>query len=125
VRPGLTGLWQVSARSDPNFASRVHHDLQYVNQWSLLLDAKILAKTVPAVLLGKGGQVDGSGRVAASNGYLNGHAPLANGALGPHENSQLGLAGAASQSPTQNGVIVFAVNVGVDPSTSARRGADN
>jgi lipopolysaccharide/colanic/teichoic acid biosynthesis glycosyltransferase len=58
VRPGLTGLWQVSARSDPNISSRVHHDLQYVNQWSLLLDAKILARTVPAVVLGKGGRVN-------------------------------------------------------------------
>jgi lipopolysaccharide/colanic/teichoic acid biosynthesis glycosyltransferase len=59
VRPGLTGLWQVNARSDPNLASRVRHDLQYVRQWSLFLDAKILAKTVPVVLLGKGGRVDG------------------------------------------------------------------
>jgi lipopolysaccharide/colanic/teichoic acid biosynthesis glycosyltransferase len=57
VRPGLTGLWQVTARSDPSFASRVHHDLQYVTAWSLLLDAKILARTVPAVLLGTGGRV--------------------------------------------------------------------
>jgi lipopolysaccharide/colanic/teichoic acid biosynthesis glycosyltransferase len=58
VRPGLTGLWQVSARSDPNFAVRVHRDLQYVRRWSLLLDAKILARTLPIVLLGRGGQVD-------------------------------------------------------------------
>lgn len=58
VRPGLTGLWQVNARSDPRIASRVHHDLQYVGHWSLLLDAKIMARTVPVVLLGKGGQVN-------------------------------------------------------------------
>jgi lipopolysaccharide/colanic/teichoic acid biosynthesis glycosyltransferase len=89
VRPGLTGLWQVSARSDPNFASRVHHDLQYVSRWSLLLDAKILAKTVPVVVLGRGGRVD-SGRVAASNGHLNGQAPRSS---------------AASQRPTQNNPV--------------------
>jgi lipopolysaccharide/colanic/teichoic acid biosynthesis glycosyltransferase len=76
VRPGLTGLWQVSARSDPNFASRVHHDLQYVGQWSLLLDAKILARTVPAVLLGKGGLVAGS-RTDARDVDLTGLAPFA------------------------------------------------
>jgi len=57
VRPGVTGLWQVTARSDPNFESRVHFDLLYVNKWSLLLDAKILAKTIPVVILGAGGTV--------------------------------------------------------------------
>jgi lipopolysaccharide/colanic/teichoic acid biosynthesis glycosyltransferase len=118
VRPGLTGLWQVSARSDPNITSRVHHDLQYVNQWSLLLDAKIIAKTVPAVLLGKGGQVDES-RVAASNGHLNGHAPLANGAQGPQDNSQLGLSGAASQSPTHSGPTAPNIHRGLDPTAAA------
>jgi lipopolysaccharide/colanic/teichoic acid biosynthesis glycosyltransferase len=65
MRPGLTGLWQVHARSDPSLASRVHHDLNYVNGWSLLLDAKILAKTVPVVVLGKGGSVDGARQTAA------------------------------------------------------------
>jgi lipopolysaccharide/colanic/teichoic acid biosynthesis glycosyltransferase len=58
MRPGLTGLWQVSARSDPSLESRVRFDLAYVNRWSLLLDAKILAKTIPAVISGKGGKVD-------------------------------------------------------------------
>jgi lipopolysaccharide/colanic/teichoic acid biosynthesis glycosyltransferase len=73
MRPGLTGLWQVSARSDPTLASRVHHDLHYINHWSLLLDAKILAKTVPAVVLGRGGSVD----VARPPADLNGsHPPL-------------------------------------------------
>jgi lipopolysaccharide/colanic/teichoic acid biosynthesis glycosyltransferase len=57
MRPGLTGLWQVSARSDPNLQSRIRFDLLYVNQWSLLLDARILAKTVPVVVLGTGGTV--------------------------------------------------------------------
>ena len=58
MRPGLTGLWQVSARSDPNLASRVRYDLLYVKRWSLLLDLKILLKTVPIVALGGGGLVD-------------------------------------------------------------------
>jgi lipopolysaccharide/colanic/teichoic acid biosynthesis glycosyltransferase len=57
MRPGLTGLWQVSARSDPRLESRVRIDLDYVNRWSLVLDAKILAKTVPAVVSGAGGKV--------------------------------------------------------------------
>lgn len=65
MRPGLTGLWQVSARSDPNLESRIRYDLLYVNQWSLLLDAKILAKTVPAVVLAKGGRVDGARKPGA------------------------------------------------------------
>jgi lipopolysaccharide/colanic/teichoic acid biosynthesis glycosyltransferase len=58
VRPGLTGLWQISARSDPDLASRVRYDLQYVSRWSLLLDAKIIAKTVPVVVRGRGGLVE-------------------------------------------------------------------
>jgi lipopolysaccharide/colanic/teichoic acid biosynthesis glycosyltransferase len=68
MRPGLTGLWQVNARSDPTLASRVYHDLHYVNHWSLLLDAKILAKTVPTVVLGRGGSVDGARPPSDLNG---------------------------------------------------------
>src|SRR5438874_2912038 len=70
MKPGLTGLWQVSARSDPNFESRVHFDLHYVNNWSLLLDAKILAKTIPVVVLGEGGKINRSVRVEASQDKL-------------------------------------------------------
>jgi exopolysaccharide production protein ExoY len=54
VTPGLTGLWQVSGRSDCNYATRIALDSQYVSEWGLLLDAKILAKTAPAVLAQKG-----------------------------------------------------------------------
>jgi lipopolysaccharide/colanic/teichoic acid biosynthesis glycosyltransferase len=57
MRPGLTGLWQVTARSDPRLETRVHYDLEYVTGWSLLLDAKILARTIPAVMLAKGGRI--------------------------------------------------------------------
>ena len=65
MRPGLTGLWQVSARSDPNLESRVRLDLHYVNSWSLLLDAKIMARTIPVVILGKGGKVSEAQQVIA------------------------------------------------------------
>jgi lipopolysaccharide/colanic/teichoic acid biosynthesis glycosyltransferase len=57
MRPGLTGLWQVSARCDPDLATRVHFDSLYVADWSLLLDLKILVKTVPVVLRGQGGAI--------------------------------------------------------------------
>ena len=58
MKPGLTGLWQVNARSDPRLSSRISFDLEYVHGWSLALDALILAKTVPAVIKGRGGLVD-------------------------------------------------------------------
>ncbi len=47
--PGLSGLWQVSGRSDLNFNSRVKLDVTYVENWSLWADCKILWKTMPAV----------------------------------------------------------------------------
>ncbi len=54
VNPGITGLWQVSGRSDTSFAEMVRHDLRYIEDWSFWLDLKVLAKTVPAVLRGRG-----------------------------------------------------------------------
>jgi Undecaprenyl-phosphate galactose phosphotransferase WbaP len=54
VRPGLTGLWQVSGRNDTNYKRRVALDCQYIRDWSLWLDAKILLKTVRVVLGGRG-----------------------------------------------------------------------
>ena len=54
MRPGITGLWQVSGRNRLSFAARVQLDAQYVNNWSLWLDIKILAKTITAVLTGDG-----------------------------------------------------------------------
>jgi lipopolysaccharide/colanic/teichoic acid biosynthesis glycosyltransferase len=54
VPPGLTGLWQVTARTDPSFERYVEIDCEYVDHWSLWLDLKILCKTIPAVLLGTG-----------------------------------------------------------------------
>jgi lipopolysaccharide/colanic/teichoic acid biosynthesis glycosyltransferase len=52
--PGITGLWQVEARCDPSFERNVALDLQYIRNWSLWLDFKILARTIPAVLSGGG-----------------------------------------------------------------------
>ncbi len=54
MRPGITCLWQVSGRSDLTFKDWMILDLQYIDQWSLLLDAAILARTIPAVLSRKG-----------------------------------------------------------------------
>ena len=50
VRPGLTGLWQVSGRSDLSFEKRVDLELYYAQNWSFWLDIKILFKTVGVVL---------------------------------------------------------------------------
>ncbi|MCA9959503.1 MAG: sugar transferase [Chloroflexota bacterium] len=54
VMPGLTGLWQVSGRSDTSYNERVNLDMDYVHNWSILLDLKIIFRTVPAVLRGDG-----------------------------------------------------------------------
>jgi len=54
VKPGLTGLWQVSGRSDLSWDEAVRLDLRYVEDWSLAMDAVILWKTVWAVVQGKG-----------------------------------------------------------------------
>jgi exopolysaccharide biosynthesis polyprenyl glycosylphosphotransferase len=54
VRPGLTGMWQVSGRSDLSFADYIRLDLYYVDNWSLSRDSAILAKTVPVILRNRG-----------------------------------------------------------------------
>jgi len=54
VLPGLTGLWQVEARQDPSFDSYISLDTAYVENWSLALDLKILARTVGVVIMGTG-----------------------------------------------------------------------
>lgn len=54
VRPGITGLWQVSGRSDVDYRRRVALDVLYVRRRSTLTDVKILAKTVPMILLQTG-----------------------------------------------------------------------
>ncbi|GGW61108.1 sugar transferase [Streptomyces caelestis] len=54
VRPGITGLWQVSGRSDLAWEDALRLDLEYVDTWSLRLDLAILWRTLPAVLRGDG-----------------------------------------------------------------------
>jgi undecaprenyl-phosphate galactose phosphotransferase len=54
VKPGITGLWQVSGRSDVDFSSRVDMDVWYVRNWSIWSDIIILIKTIQVVLLRKG-----------------------------------------------------------------------
>jgi lipopolysaccharide/colanic/teichoic acid biosynthesis glycosyltransferase len=54
AKPGLTCIWQVSGRGDIPFDQQVQLDVQYINSHSVWLDIKLLLKTVPAVLLGKG-----------------------------------------------------------------------
>ncbi len=54
VTPGITGMWQVSGRSDTSFEDYTRLDLYYVDNWSLTTDLAILAKTVPVVLLRRG-----------------------------------------------------------------------
>jgi exopolysaccharide biosynthesis polyprenyl glycosylphosphotransferase len=52
--PGITGLWQVSGRSELGFSEQVLMDIMYIENWSLGLDLRIVLRTVPAVLSGKG-----------------------------------------------------------------------
>ena len=54
VRPGVTCLWQIGGRSSLSFQQWMELDLQYIDEWSLMLDFEILIKTVPAVLKGSG-----------------------------------------------------------------------
>ncbi|MGE0296597.1 sugar transferase [Pseudonocardia sp.] len=54
VKPGMTGLWQVSGRSDLSWEESVRLDLRYVENWSMALDAMILWKTIGAVVTGRG-----------------------------------------------------------------------
>jgi lipopolysaccharide/colanic/teichoic acid biosynthesis glycosyltransferase len=53
MKPGITGLWQVTARRDDSFERRAQLDLDYIDRWSLWLDLKILARTIPAAVEGR------------------------------------------------------------------------
>lgn len=54
IRPGLTGLWQVSGRSDISYNDRILLEEEYVNNQSFFLDLKLIAKTLPAIFTSKG-----------------------------------------------------------------------
>ena len=54
AQPGMTGLWQVSGRSDLSFDEMVLLDIYYIENWSLLLDVKIMLRTIPKILSGNG-----------------------------------------------------------------------
>jgi lipopolysaccharide/colanic/teichoic acid biosynthesis glycosyltransferase len=54
IKPGITCLWQVSGRSHLSFKRWMELDQEYIQNWSLWLDIKILAKTIPAVLSRRG-----------------------------------------------------------------------
>jgi exopolysaccharide biosynthesis polyprenyl glycosylphosphotransferase len=54
VRPGITCLWQVNGRSNLSFNRWMELDMEYIDNWSLWLDLKIVAKTIPAVFKGQG-----------------------------------------------------------------------
>jgi lipopolysaccharide/colanic/teichoic acid biosynthesis glycosyltransferase len=54
VLPGITGLWQVSGRSDLGFDEMMLLDIYYVENWSPLLDVNIMLRTIPKVLMGNG-----------------------------------------------------------------------
>jgi exopolysaccharide biosynthesis polyprenyl glycosylphosphotransferase len=54
VTPGLTGLWQIQARTDPSFERNMALDLEYIRNWNFRMDLRILVRTVPAVVRGDG-----------------------------------------------------------------------
>jgi exopolysaccharide biosynthesis polyprenyl glycosylphosphotransferase len=54
MKPGITGLWQVEGRREPEFDQWVRKDLEYIDEWSPWLDVKILLRTIPAVLRAEG-----------------------------------------------------------------------
>ena len=53
MKPGITGLWQVRSRREPEFDRWVEDDLEYIDRWSLWLDFQILFRTIPAALEGR------------------------------------------------------------------------
>jgi len=54
VRPGITGLWQISGRSDVSYDERIRMDMYYIRNWTIWNDIYILLATIPAVIKKKG-----------------------------------------------------------------------
>src|SRR5699024_1546036 len=77
VKPGLTGLWQVSGRSDLDWAQTVRLDLKYVDNWSVLMDLTILCRTFGAVLGGSGASCQTRPRTEQPPGRLRTSLPMA------------------------------------------------
>ena len=53
MKPGITGLWQVEGRREADFDRWVELDLAYIDRWSIWLDLKIMARTIPAMFQGR------------------------------------------------------------------------
>jgi lipopolysaccharide/colanic/teichoic acid biosynthesis glycosyltransferase len=54
MKPGITCIWQVSGRNNIDFDTWMRLDLEYIDKWSLFMDIKLLLRTIPVVLLGRG-----------------------------------------------------------------------
>jgi lipopolysaccharide/colanic/teichoic acid biosynthesis glycosyltransferase len=54
MKPGITGLWQIGGRTDADFDRWVIKDLEYIDRWSLWLDLRVIAQTLPALLRAEG-----------------------------------------------------------------------
>jgi lipopolysaccharide/colanic/teichoic acid biosynthesis glycosyltransferase len=54
VKPGITGLWQVTARRHPPFEKNMRLDLEYIESWNLMLDFKMMVRTLGVILKGDG-----------------------------------------------------------------------
>ena len=77
ANPGITGLWQITARDEPDFDHWANLDILYIEKQSLLLDIIILLKTIPAVLSGRGGMVNGAARLLRLGHWRGGISSLA------------------------------------------------
>ena len=54
MKPGITGLWQIEGRREPEFDQWVQKDLEYIDRWSTWLDIRIMLRTIPAMLRAEG-----------------------------------------------------------------------
>ena len=54
MKPGITCIWQVSGRNEIDFAKWMKRDLEYIDNWSLWLDVKLVLKTIPTILMATG-----------------------------------------------------------------------
>jgi exopolysaccharide biosynthesis polyprenyl glycosylphosphotransferase len=103
VKPGLTGLWQVSGRSNLSWAESVRLDLHYVDNWSPLLDIRILGRTVTAVARGTGAYCRLAKRLLPAHRKDNAsRATLGRSAECPLRTGVVGCSGRIGRRPPQN-----------------------